>query len=68
MSLTSEPIWANGVWGPYYGAIFPNKFLFEGGQSATGILIDFVVKNHPAYTTAVQSAGERYISLIARID
>lgn len=59
MSITSNLIWANGVWGPYDGAIFPNKFLYEGGQSATGILLDFVVKNHPAYAKTIQQAGDR---------
>jgi len=61
MSVTSNLIWATGVWGPYDGAIFPNKFLFEGGQSATGILLDFIVKNHPAYSTTVHRAGEKNI-------
>lgn len=59
MSVTSQSIWANGVWGPYEGAIFPNKFLFEAGQSATGILLDFVVQNHPAYPKIIQRTGER---------
>lgn len=59
MSVTSKSIWANGVWGPYLSAIFPNKFLYEGGQSATGILLDFVVKNHPAYDETIRRLGER---------
>ncbi len=59
MSVTSQSFLANGVWGPYEGAIFPKKFLYEGGQSATGILLDFVVKNHSAYSKAVERAGER---------
>lgn len=59
MSVTVQSIWVNGVWGPYDGAIFPNKFLYEGGQSATGILLDFIVTNHPAYVTTVERAGGR---------
>lgn len=59
MSVASEMIWTPGVWGPYKGAIFPKMFLHEGGQSATGILLDFVVKNHPAYEQALVSAGKR---------
>lgn len=48
-----------GVWGPYKGAVFPGMFLHEGGQSATGILLDFIVKNHPAYEQAFVSAGKK---------
>ncbi|XP_067642778.1 FGGY carbohydrate kinase domain-containing protein isoform X2 [Eurosta solidaginis] len=50
MSLTHEPCMAHGVWGPYFGAILPGYFLNEGGQSAAGILLDFIVKSHPQYT------------------
>lgn len=52
-----------GIWGPYYGAVFPGMFLHEGGQSATGILLDFIVKNHPAYEQAVANANERHVTV-----
>lgn len=47
-----------GVWGPYKSALFPDFYLHEGGQSATGFLLDFIVKNHPAYSQAAENAKE----------
>ncbi|XP_055840821.1 FGGY carbohydrate kinase domain-containing protein [Episyrphus balteatus] len=49
MSMTRELCPAKGVWGPYKNAIIPNFFLNEGGQSATGFLLDYVIKTHPRY-------------------
>lgn len=37
-----------GMWGPYYEAGFPGQWLIEGGQSATGALLDHVVRSHSA--------------------
>lgn len=59
MSVEEEPIWAKGIWGPYKGAVFPKMYLHEGGQSATGILLDFIVKNHPAYDQVAVDAGKK---------
>lgn len=61
MSVTSDPVWATGFWGPYKGALFPNMYLTEAGQSATGILIEHVVKTHPAYNTVAEEAGNQNI-------
>uniref|UniRef100_A0A1B0FD94 FGGY carbohydrate kinase domain-containing protein n=1 Tax=Glossina morsitans morsitans TaxID=37546 RepID=A0A1B0FD94_GLOMM len=49
MSLTREPCSADGIWGPYRGAIIPNYYLNEGGQSASGLLLDHIIKTHPQY-------------------
>ncbi len=38
MALSAEPRPTHGVWGPYYGAVLPDCWLNEGGQSATGAL------------------------------
>lgn len=60
MSVTQQPLWATGVWGPYKNALFPGLFLTEAGQSATGILIDHIVKTHPAYVTVKKAAGKQF--------
>lgn len=60
MSLVSHPIQVDGVWGPYAGAVFPDTFLHEAGQSATGRLVDFVIESHPAYGRLIQLASEKH--------
>jgi FGGY-family pentulose kinase len=45
MATTSKRVFVKGVWGPYYGAMIPGMWLLEGGQSATGGLIDHVISN-----------------------
>jgi FGGY-family pentulose kinase len=48
MALSAEPRPAHGVWGPYYGAVLPDCWLNEGGQSATGALLDHIIRWHGA--------------------
>jgi FGGY-family pentulose kinase len=48
MALSAEARPVPGVWGPYYGAVLPGLWLNEGGQSATGALLDHVVALHAA--------------------
>jgi FGGY-family pentulose kinase len=43
MASSSEPRFINGIWGPYYSAMIPGVWLNEGGQSATGALIDHII-------------------------
>ncbi|ESO94473.1 hypothetical protein LOTGIDRAFT_206429 [Lottia gigantea] len=63
MVVNRDPIFVNGVWGPYYSAILPGWFANEGGQSSTGKLIDFVLESHPAYEEAVEKAKEKDVHL-----
>jgi FGGY-family pentulose kinase len=43
MTVSRRPRFIGGIWGPYYSAMIPGWWLTEGGQSATGALIDHVV-------------------------
>lgn len=48
MSLSPHPRQIGGVWGPYHGAVMPEYWLNEGGQSASGLLLDSIVASHSA--------------------
>ncbi|XP_063972729.1 FGGY carbohydrate kinase domain-containing protein isoform X2 [Diachasmimorpha longicaudata] len=48
MAVSDKPTFVEGIWGPYYSAMVPSLWLNEGGQSATGKLIDHVIEIHPA--------------------
>ncbi|RRJ96562.1 ribulokinase [Opitutaceae bacterium TAV4] len=48
MGVSPEPRFIKGIWGPYFSAMIPGLWLTEGGQSATGALIDHVIFSHAA--------------------
>ncbi len=48
MAFAKEPRPFAGGWGPYYGAALPDCWLIEGGQSATGALLDHIILWHGA--------------------
>ncbi|MFI8417271.1 FGGY-family carbohydrate kinase [Serratia sp. NPDC078593] len=56
MAMSRTARFINGVWGPYYSAILPKYWLNEGGQSATGALIDHIIQSHPCYPTLLTQA------------
>jgi len=58
MVQTPSPLFVPGVWGPYKNALFPDWWMNEGGQSATGELIHFMITTHPAYPALKKQAGE----------
>jgi FGGY-family pentulose kinase/HAD superfamily hydrolase (TIGR01509 family) len=58
MALSADPRPIPGVWGAYYGAVLPDAWLNEAGQSATGALLDHLIRWHGAGgepTTAMHS-------------
>uniref|UniRef100_A0A182WKP7 FGGY carbohydrate kinase domain-containing protein n=1 Tax=Anopheles minimus TaxID=112268 RepID=A0A182WKP7_9DIPT len=57
MSLTKMPVLASGIWGPYKHAIIPNLYLNEAGQSATGVLMDYMLQTHPCYEQLLKEHG-----------
>lgn len=46
MAVSQEPIFIDGIWGPYYSAMVPGLWLTEGGQSAAGSAIDYSIGDH----------------------
>ncbi len=57
--MSHDPVFVNGVWGPYRDSIIPNYWMAEGGQSATGELLKHVLETHPAFNQA-SSMAESY--------
>lgn len=58
MAVSREPRYIDGVWGPYFSAMVPGMWLTEGGQSATGALVDHVVFTH-ARAAELKAEAER---------
>jgi FGGY-family pentulose kinase len=56
MAVARTPRFVPGVWGPYFSAMIPGMWLAEGGQSATGALIDHVISTH-ARGAALEAAA-----------
>ncbi len=63
MVVSQKPRFVPGVWGPYYSAMIPGMWLNEGGQSATGALMDFVITSHKAYPDALKDAKKESITI-----
>ncbi|UXN75227.1 FGGY-family carbohydrate kinase [Devosia sp. A8/3-2] len=64
MALSAEDRPTSGVWGPYYGAVLPGVWLNEGGQSATGALLDHLIRWHGA---GGEPTPERHRAIAERI-
>ncbi|MEW4564550.1 FGGY-family carbohydrate kinase [Bremerella sp. JC770] len=56
MAASQDARFIQGIWGPYYSAMIPGMWLTEGGQSATGALVDFVINHHGATSELHQRA------------
>jgi len=59
MAVSKEPRYIRGIWGPYYSAMIPGLWLTEGGQSATGSLIDHLIFSHARAAELRREADER---------
>lgn len=71
MAVSSKPRFIRGIWGPYFSAMIPGFWLTEGGQSATGALIDHVIFSHatakPLLAEAKKQGKTIYELLNARL-
>ncbi|KAL3270332.1 hypothetical protein HHI36_009380 [Cryptolaemus montrouzieri] len=61
MAVSEKPLFTTGIWGPYFSAMVPGMWLNEGGQSATGKLIDHIIESHPATLQIKSKIGGRHI-------
>lgn len=59
LAMSPNPVFVDGVWGPYRDTILPGFWMAEGGQSATGELLKHVIETHPAFNQAT-SIAESY--------
>lgn len=63
MAVSRAPNFVPGVWGPYFSAMLPDFWLNEGGQSATGALIDHMVTSHAAYPSLAEQARAQGVTI-----
>jgi FGGY-family pentulose kinase len=69
MAVSREPRFIDGIWGPYFSAMVPGWWLTEGGQSATGALIDHVIHSHArgaALSAEASASGTTVYALLNR--
>ncbi len=67
MALSAAPRRVRGVWGPYFGAVLPGLWLNEGGQSATGALLDHVLALHAVARDLGPKPHEAIVERIAAL-
>ncbi|KAL6189074.1 hypothetical protein ACLB2K_040464 [Fragaria x ananassa] len=63
MVVSQKKLFIPGVWGPYWSAMVPEQWLTEGGQSATGALLDYIIENHVAFPHLANHAASQRISV-----
>lgn len=63
MAVSREACYVPGVWGPYFSAMVPGMWLTEGGQSATGALIDYVIRESAASDSLRSSADNEGLTV-----
>jgi D-ribulokinase len=66
MALSDEPRFVEGVWGPHFGALTPNQWLVDGGQSAFGGAIDHLLRLNPAFAELEARAGPNALKAIEK--
>ncbi|CAL9063193.1 unnamed protein product [Musa banksii] len=63
MAVSRNKLFIPGVWGPFWSAMVPEYWLTEGGQSATGALLDHIIENHVAAPLLANRAASQSISI-----
>ncbi|CDO96239.1 unnamed protein product [Kluyveromyces dobzhanskii CBS 2104] len=62
IAMSKDPIFVDGVWGPYRDVMAHGFWLAEGGQSCTGALLAHVMTTHPAYAELSQLSDAANVS------
>lgn len=68
MGVSRNKLFIPGVWGPFWSAMVPEYWLTEGGQSATGALLDHLVHNHAAAQLLANRAASQRKSVFELLD
>mmetsp|Transcript_3155 Transcript_3155/g.4559 ORF Transcript_3155/g.4559 Transcript_3155/m.4559 type:complete len:544 (+) Transcript_3155:478-2109(+) len=63
LTLSKKPHFVPGVWGPFSDAVVGGYWVLEPGQSATGALMEFVIKSHWAYPFVCSEAEKKGMSI-----
>jgi FGGY-family pentulose kinase len=63
MAVSREPIFIDGIWGPYYSAMVPGMWLTEGGQSSAGSAIDHSIHDHANAANLFAEAKEQGVTV-----
>ncbi|HTZ68316.1 MAG TPA: FGGY family pentulose kinase [Roseiarcus sp.] len=66
MALSDEPRFVDGIWGPHLGALTPNQWLIDGGQSAFGGAIDHLMRLHPAFAELSARTGPNALKALEK--
>lgn len=70
MTTTEQPVFVPGVWGPYFSAMVPDRWLNEGGQSVAGAAIERLLSLHPATPEArrrAESTGDSLPTMLGAL-
>ncbi|MBL0372688.1 FGGY family pentulose kinase [Rhizobium sp. KVB221] len=63
MRMARKPQFLRSFWGPYFGAALEGWWVLEGGQSATGALLDHIVRTH----LGKEPAADLHETILCRI-
>ncbi|KMT03342.1 hypothetical protein BVRB_8g198780 [Beta vulgaris subsp. vulgaris] len=68
MAVSRTKLFIPGVWGPFWSAMVPQYWLTEGGQSATGALLDHIIENHVASPHLANRAASQGTTVFALLN